>query len=256
VLVDRDDQRARAAESAPLDVDVRAVGREVRAYNLAAAANRAQEVAQARARVATAVAAAIRHDAEPLLSLRAYQMLGFVKAVRAWERSGEVSEDLWALGGDFLYALGRNRWCRGSSRELLMDDGVLRALFKARWNEITGLREAPFALSLDEDRLRYGFLLEHPFMRADSASSLPIDEALFQARRGEAQLAVVDRLSSVDPDYPRDLARGVIFYRLGRYGLAVEHFRRHLELAPDGPYTLRVHNYLKAALDRTGEGSV
>jgi hypothetical protein len=30
----------------------------------------------------------------------------------------------------------------------------------------------------------------------------------------------------------------------------VEAFRRHLEIAPDGPYALRAQNYLRAALGR------
>jgi hypothetical protein len=255
-IMDRDDARADAAERTPLDVDVRTVGTEFRAFNLAAAAGRVQELSEARARVARAVSVALRHDAEPLLALRAYQMRAFVAAVRSWERDGQTNEDLRVLGGDFSDTLQRNRWCVAGTRELLMDDAILRTFFKMRWNDITGLREGPFALSLDEDRLRHAFLLAHPFMREEGTSDRPIDKALYEVRRGEAQLSTIQKLSTIDADYPADLARGVVYYRTARYGLAVQHFRRHLEAHSDGPQTLRAQNYLKAALDRTGEGSL
>jgi tetratricopeptide (TPR) repeat protein len=250
----RDERLARAAEETPLDVDVRALGREIRAYNLAAAAGHRQELAEARARVARAVTVALRHDAEPLLALRAYQSLRFVEEVQRWQRDGQASDELRALGGDFVDMLEQSRWCVANRRELVIDDGLLRVLFKTRWNDITSLHEAPFALELDEDRARYGLLLRHPFVREGNVLGGRLEQALAQARRNEASLRIIDRLAQRDPSYPADLARGVSAYRMGRFGLAVEHFRRHLERQPDGPHTLRVQNYLKAALDRRAEG--
>jgi len=44
-----------------------------------------------------------------------------------------------------------------------------------------------------------------------------------------------------------------VLYQLQRYPLAVEEFRRHLDASPDGPYTLRAQNYLRAALERARE---
>jgi hypothetical protein len=45
----------------------------------------------------------------------------------------------------------------------------------------------------------------------------------------------------------------VLSFWLGQPERAAEHFRHHLERQPDGPYTLRAQNYLKAALDHTLE---
>ena len=46
----RDDDRSQAVQQTPLDADVRAVGREVRAYNRAAATDREQELSEKSAR--------------------------------------------------------------------------------------------------------------------------------------------------------------------------------------------------------------
>jgi hypothetical protein len=249
----RDDARTRAVQHQPLDVDVRAVGREVRAYNRAAAADRAQELVEARNRIVRAIAVALRHDAAPLLQLRAYQMRRFIVELRHWQASGEPSDELTALGGDWLEMLRRNRWCRGD-RELVLSERVLRVLFKKRWNEITGLRQGPFALTLDEDRLRYGFLIEHPFVR-DKQAALPRSPRLDRARRGAARLRMIDKLAQRDSTYHADLARGVVLFQLDRFAAASEAFRRHLAAQPDGPYALRAQNYLKAALDQVRSGA-
>jgi hypothetical protein len=249
----RDDARAATAQRDQLDVEVRAVGREVRAYNQAAAAGLIQEMVEARRRSGLATAIAIRHDAEPLLTLRAYEMARFITELRRWQASGIESDELAALSGDWVRTLRRNRWCRNGSRELVMDGRVLRVLFKKRWNEITGLSQGPFALTLEEDRLRYGFLIEHPFVR-DKQASLPTSPKGVAARRGAARLAMIQTLAKRDPAYHANLARGVVLYQMGRFAVASEAFRRHLEQSPDGAYTLRAQNYLKATLDeiRTG----
>ena len=248
----RDDARSLTAQQTPLDVDVRTVGREIRAYNQAAAADQAQELLEARRRITRTTAVALRHDAEPLLALRAYQMRRFIAELSRWQADGTETAELTALGGDWMEMLRRNRWCRGG-RELVPSPRVLRVLFKKRWNEITGLRQGPFALTLDEDRLRYGFLIEHPFVR-DKQAALPANHQLGLARRGAARLRMIDKLAQRDPTYHAELARGVVLYRMARFAAASEAFRRHLEARPDGPYTLRAQNYLKAALDQTRAG--
>ncbi len=251
----RDDARALTAQQRQLDVDVRAVGREVRAYSEAAAADRIQEMVAARQRITRALAVALRHDAEPLLELRAYQMRRFMVELRRWQASGIESDELTALGGDLVKMLRRNRWCRSGSRELVMDGRVVRVLFKKRWNELTGLRQGPFALTLDEDRLRYGFLIEHPFVR-DKQASLPATPKIAAARQGAARLAMIDKLAKRDPAYHDNLARGVVLYQMDRFSMASEAFRRHLATRPDGPHTLRAQNYLKAALDQMRTGAI
>jgi hypothetical protein len=160
-----------------------------------------------------------------------------------------VSEDLHGLGGDFLAAVRRSGWCVDATRELVASDAELRVLFKTRWNDLTGLDSEPFSLSLDEDRLRYRFLLRHPLARHDERAWPHSDAAVVNARDNRARLKLVERLERRDPSYPAELARGVLSFWLSQHERASAHFRRHLELHPDGPYTLRAQNYLKAALD-------
>ncbi len=255
VIEARDDDRSQAVQQVPLDVDVRAVGREVRAYNRAAAADQEQELIEARRRIVRATAVALRHNAEPLLKLRAYQMRRFIAELSRWQANGIETDELTALGGDWVRMLHRNRWCRGGTRDLVMSRRVLRVLFKKRWNEITGLRQGPFELTVDEDRLRYGFLIDHPFVR-DKQASLPTQGRLAHIRRGTARLRMIEKLAERDPAYHAQLARGVVLYRLERYAASGEAFRSHLQAHPNGPHTLRAQNYLKAALDRLRSGAL
>ena len=62
------------------------------------------------------------------------------------------------------------------------------------------------------------------------------------------------KLAARDPSYPAAFARGVLLFRMQRFGPATEAFRNHLEASPDGPYALRAQNHFKAALDRNRQG--
>ncbi len=246
-----DDERAAAAQKG-LDVDVRALGRELRAYNTAAAADNEEEYAEARAAVARAAAKAERRGEEELLRLRAYQMRRFVSELRKWQHDGTVSAELKALGGDFLEVLERNAWCRGG-RQLILSEAELRVLYKRRWNQLSGLRAGAFRPTVDEDRVRFGFLLRHPFRSNDPAHRNPRRQPIAARRLARQRLLMIDRLAARDPSYPAQLARGIIYYRTGQWALASNAFRRHLDKEGDGIYALRARNYLKAALDRTHE---
>ena len=252
----RDDGLARQAETQVLDVDVRAVGTEVRLYNVLAAEHRDQDLALARRRLLEATARALQGREAELLALRAYQMREFIVELRAWQRSGVQSRALRELGGDFLSAMQRNGWCEGPERTLLLDERVLRVLYKKRWNDITGADAGAFALGLEEERLRFGFFLRHPWVeRGSPGMQGPVDELRWRTERERARLISIDKLGQIDPSYPADLARGVVLYRLQLFAPAAQAFRRHLERSADGPYTLYAQNYLKAALDRSAEGS-
>jgi hypothetical protein len=234
-----DDARARAAEEHPLDVDVRALGSLVRAFGRADATDDQDALASVRVQMGPAAAAARAQGEEALLGLRALQLRAFVRAVRAWEATGEESQDLVELGGPFTRMVRKNGWCEGAPTcALRMDEGALRASFKRRWNEVTGLAGGGLDLALDEARALYGFLLEHPITgRSGSAPET------FLMRK-------IDELGAIDPAYPRDLARGVVLYRMGDYRRAAGAFGAHLEAAPDGPFALRAQNHLRAALER------
>jgi hypothetical protein len=239
-----DDRQALSAEAIELDVDVRAVGRELRAYNLAAASKDELSVQDARRRLLEVSRTALARSTEQLLMLRAYQMKRFISELEGWQNDGSESDELRALGGDFVSTLARNRWC-SSGRRLLLSTRELRILFKKRWNDITGLHGPSFDLTRDENLARFAFLLRHPFRRGDLAG-LPRRAA---AQRSSAQLQVIEKLAAIDTAYPVDLARGVVFFRNGLYTRAGERFRRHLAAHPDGAHTLRARNYLKAALE-------
>ncbi|MCC6523731.1 MAG: hypothetical protein IT373_13830 [Polyangiaceae bacterium] len=276
-----DDALATRAEATELDADVRAVGRELRAFNQATRRQSAlrhddpgddgkvrpseAEIAQARGRLVRATAQALLLGDADLLALRAYQTRAFVRELESWRATGVESEELVALGGDILQKLVESGWCveQGGERRLAPDARVLRAMYKKRWNDLVGVAGGRFAPTRDEERLRYGFLMRHPPLPADPprpelAASGAEAHARRLAERDAARdrmiLGLVGKLEGVDPSYPADLARGVLLFRLQEFGAATDALRRHLDGAPDGPYALRAQNYLKACLDRTTQG--
>ncbi len=244
----KDDARARAAELRPLDADVRALGSLLRAFGRADARGDDALLAELRGRIGPAAGRARAQGDEALLSLRAYQLRSFLREVRSFVTTGDISPDLLELGGPFADVLTRNGWCEGRPPCVLhMDEHALRASFKLRWNEISGLSGETFALGLDEQRALFGFLLAHPPSRVGERPETlwsEHDRATFLLRK-------IDELSALDPSYPREFARGVVRYRKGEHGRAAEHFATYLELSPDGPYTLRAQNHLRAALERS-----
>ena len=112
-----------------------------------------------------------------------------------------------------------------------------------------------FQLSLDEERIRYRFGIEHPevpvaAINAGASPEVMRAHALQRAvAMDQKRLEKVKTLAQLDPTYPGYLAEGVILYRLGRVEAAAVAFGRHLSAHPDGPWTLRAQNYLKASLE-------
>ena len=142
----------------------------------------------------------------------------------------------------------RSGWA-DERRRLALDEAALRASFKKRWNDVTGMKGPALALTLDEERALLGFLLRHP-PRPPGGVSAP---SRARAHEDQVRLKKVEELGAVDPAYPVDLARGVVLYRLRRYPLAVQAFARHLAAHPDGPHALRAQNYLRAAIGRAND---
>jgi hypothetical protein len=227
--------------------DLRAFGEELRAYGRREAAHESSAVVRERRKLVEAAARARSMGDEQLLGLRAYQEQLFVEEVRRWENTGKESDELAGLGGPFLDLVERNGWLKG--RTIVMDDVVRGIFFKRRWNEVTGLSEEPFLLSLDEDRAFYAFLLTHPYAQnASGPSPRDVCRAVDQWR-----LRKVEDLARRDPSYPYLLARGVLFFRLGDHAAAEQAFRDHLAKG-DGSYALRARNYLAATVARASEG--
>lgn len=230
--------RASSARRTQLPYEVRAVGESVRRYGSIASLGRKDGDAELRTLRNRVHDARQRSGNEPLLRLRALQTELFVQALDAWEATGEESQELRELGGDFLGQASREGFL-GSRAHLDLSVEERRVVFRLRWNELTQLqKEDPFAPSLNEKRAYYRLLLEHPPAHLDTRGATLRDSK------------IVNALVSQDPEYPGLFARGVIASRLGRYAQAAEYFRQHLESRPDGPWRVRARNHLAAALAR------
>jgi hypothetical protein len=229
------------ATTTQLPFDVRAVGEAIRRFG-SAGARGDHALADAARNSARELAARAQKSgpAELLARLLAVQTELFVAAMRRWEAGTEPDADLRELGGDFLAKAKEKGWI--AEGRLLLDEGELRALFKMRWLELTGLRELrPLTPSLNEWRIYYRLLLRL------------MDPADTDARRTAARkLGLVNALSVRDSKYEAALARGVLFYQLGSYDEAAQELRTHLADHPEGRWRLRARNYLLGVLEESG----
>jgi hypothetical protein len=231
--------------------DVRAAGNLFRKFGEADLAHDRDLVTQARGELHQAIRIVKeRGGDEPLLSLRAYQLSVFLDGIAAWERTGVESDDLRLVGGEFVSIAEKGAWV-GPRRRMLADRHVLSTLFLRRWAEITGLRDGAFAITPDQTRALYAFLLTHP---PPGGATGPLADKSIEARATWTwTLRKVEEIAALDKTYPADLARGVAFYQLGDARAAVASFRKHLVDHPDGPHTLRARNFLTAALEIAGQ---
>jgi hypothetical protein len=244
----QDDQAlAEAAERDRLDTDVRAVGSAYRAFCLVELTRDPAEIARARRDLTDAVQRAAPQGDAALAKLRAYELRSFLRELRRWELTGEETDELRELGGPFLDRARTNGWI--AHGHLIADDTVRTALFKKRWIELTLARGPVLELGRMESRALYRFLILHPPRDASFGSgNAAAERAAHDAER--YRLRKIDELAAVDPSYPAELAKGVVYYRLHEYTRSVESFRHFLEDHPDGPYKLRAQNHLRAALAR------
>ena len=242
---------ADGADRERLDVDVLKLGSVLFRYGIADAERDNEALSRARNDVLDASVRALRVGTAPMLALRAHHLRSFLRELGRYEATGEESDKLHEVAGGILNRFERNGWIdtAGGRRRVLPDATVLAVLFKKHWNEVVGVRGEPFESTLAESRAFYRFLLAHPAL-PESAGAPALVEAR-AAITGQYRLKKLDELSALDRDYPVQLARGVVYYQLRRYPLAVEAFRRHLEASPEGPYSIRANNYLRAALGRT-----
>ncbi|HEX3774452.1 MAG TPA: hypothetical protein VHV51_08305 [Polyangiaceae bacterium] len=231
-----EDERALAArtERERLPFEIRSVGEAIRRFGRAKA--RGEDAAAERDELNTRMLAASGAVQVPLLlRLRAVQTEYFLRALRQFARDGKASTDLDELGGDFVVSAQRNGWL-DSRRHLLIDESTLRVLFHLRWVDLIGRRTVfPFAPSLNDWRMYYGFLLRHP-----QPSARPDD-----ANDGAAaRLRVVAALSRKDPEYPEAVARGFLLYQMGEVEGSAVAYRRYLGEHASGPYVLLARNQL------------
>jgi hypothetical protein len=230
------------ASGGPL-YELRAFGEAFRAYGRAEAAHDTATILARRSELIAAFGRARSLGDDQVVAFRAVQAEAFVAAVRRWEITGATQEDLVELGGPFLELVTRQRWV-DEHRRVSLSMALQSILFRRRYGELLGVSAPPFALSLDESRMLYAFLLTHPLVEETQTRA--------QAERSADawRLRKIGELSKIDRDYPYELGRGVLFYRMGQYGAAERAFRAHLARSPDGPYALRAKNHLVAALSQ------
>jgi hypothetical protein len=220
----------------PLPFEVRAVGEMVRRHGAAVVASDAEKSLQAR-REARRLARAVQlaQGAAALVSLRALQTQLFLEAIERFRRGAAPDRDLLELGANFVEKSRGSGWLDAEGK-LLLEQDELFVLFRVRWTELVGvLDDRALRPRLDEFRTYYRMLLERP-------------EGHDALDREVRRMAYVRALSKIDSEYPEDLARGVLLYRLGRPDSASDAFLAHLATHGNGPYTLRAKNYALAAL--------
>jgi hypothetical protein len=230
------DERELAArtEAEGLPFQVRAVGEAIRHSGRSSAQglDTTHDEDDIRARVRVVLDA---QQTSLLMRLRAVQTEYFLKALHQFERDGKPTSELDELGGDLLTRARKMGWVDGAS-QLVMDDATVRVLFHLHWADLIGKRTMfPFALSLNEWRTYYRFLLQNPERAAAEAS--PATEA-------QLQLRVLAALSKKDTAYPIDVAQGYLFFQLGDSEAAATAYRRYLGTHNGGPYALLARNNL------------
>lgn len=255
-----EDEMAAASEQNRLPTDVLAVGTAVRDLNTAAESEDKNGALDARRRVDAFVVDVQKRPGgdQDLIRLRALQTRLFLDAVDAWER-GEQPKDFIAVGGAFIARAEEAGWVK--DHRVLLNETERRIAFKTVWNGVTHLDRDVFSLTLDEERAMYAFYIRHPHppesarlsLLSTQRTSLTPEQcahARKEVHRQESLWLVdkVKRFAAIDPKYPGMYALGVAYAQAGRQDLAIDAFNLFIEQHPDGPYSLRAKNHLKALI--------
>lgn len=272
----REDRETRARlDKTPFGAEVRAVGSAFLEWNATAARGTdprdpkreelAREIRSALG-VARTKAGGEEALAKQLGELRAYHADLFIDELRRRVRVNAISEELKRLGGPLVDVLVRNGWV-SETGELRVPESIIRARYKLHWTSIVyGLEDCENApapvcygltsLPLDPIELRslLAYLIAHPVVREEDVLEAGTAERAVERRR----LVYVERLAALDrhadpsgqthpylASYPIDLARGVLFYRLGRYDVATEQLRSYAATHRDDA---RARNWYLGAL--------
>jgi TolA-binding protein len=153
----------------------------------------------------------------------------------------------------------REGWCRNNV--VVLTELERRAFFKANWNKLVQVeKNNAFALSDQETRAVYTLYFTQPHPSESQRAALALARAQAKdlatcARIDEGEHAAAEawlmskltEYAAIDPTYPLAIARGVAFYKRHQYADAARAFSQWLEAHPDGPWTLRVRNYLRAS---------
>lgn len=225
---------AASVDERPLAHEARLVGELVRRFrvrgvDLEGGLDPAAEVARLRGQ---------GFDGE-LGRLRALQSELFVREVRKFAATRTVTTDLRELGGDFA-EVASSGWLDDGAGLLLSED-ELRLLFRLRWSKLTGLLDDPhLGPSPAELRAYQALLLQRP----------PGAALLDPASLAAARLRPTLEYGSLDPDYPVDLARGLLELEMGHADLAERSFLDERNSARSSARRLRVAHHLREARRR------
>jgi TolA-binding protein len=252
--------------SSGLTPDVRDLGTSLRALHEAQAKGylkqeeRRPELSALKARVEQARALAVATSGETAVrTLFALQKRNFLTETA---RLDTETDELRALAGDFVARMRAAGWL--DNGRLVLSREQLGVVFKSMWAHDVGLELDPwFDLSLDEKRLLHSIYLAHPRLpeslrealvnaksnAKDAATCLAVEREIDKARE-TWRAEKIESLASIDARYPREYALGISNYRQGKLPQAQALFRRWLELHPDGAYTVRAQNFLKAVADK------
>jgi hypothetical protein len=264
-------------DGAPLPAEVRAIGTAYLTWN-ELAAQKVDPHDPRRDQLASDLRSAMglaRHRmgdekslAAALYDLRAYHTQLFVKELqRASKTKGSLELD--RLAGALVPVLRHNEWL-GADYEMLVPEPVLRARYKLHWTSIVfnledcehsppnacyGLTTLP--IDAPELRALLSWLVSHPVVREEDVVQAGTTSSAIDRRR----LIYLDRLASLDRysdpgaqthpylgDYPYELGRGVLLYRLGQYEHASEHLARW---SATHPQDTRARNWFLAAVAKT-----
>lgn len=260
-LVASDRARAASARTKRLPNDVLVVGTQLRALNKASVANDLEQSAKARGELDASLRLVLaRPDgSSDLTTLRAVQTEEFLAEVLRFEDTGEASPALDELAGPFVAKMRDADWIEGS--RVLLDQDERRVSYKLVWNTVAAVSQAGMDLALDETRVLYRLYLKHPHapdvqrpgLRAERAAArTPADcERYDRNARRASDLWRADkirRLGAIDPTYPTGYALGVAHHRAGRHDAAIDAFRAWVDAHPDGKWSARARNHLKASL--------
>ncbi len=264
--MDADRARAARARDKRLPDDILVLGTAIRGLNRAqthTGADAEMVVAQARIAVDDAKRALKKESLEDILTLRAVQLDEFLAEVAKFEATGKETPELVDLAGGFIPRMREATWIRGD--RVLLEDAQRRAAYKLVWNAVAGVSGPDFELSVDEERVLYTFYIAHPHVPEARAAAVEAElaqatdpAACAAAHANEHRLVElwradkIQKLAALDPSYPTDYALGVAYYRAARYEASIDAFRRWIDQHPDGPYTLRARNHLRAALAAYG----
>lgn len=261
--VAKDRARAERARREQLPYEVRELGGAIRDL-FSAQANPADksdtEIYEMRQKIETKLHAALAGGSENVLALRALQLDSFLREVATYEATGKSTPELEALAGAFVVHMKDAGWTRGT--KIVLDEDERRVAYKLAWNAAANLEaHADFALALDELRVLYKLYLTrpHPSERERSilasmrVGATTAEQCRTVAARERAaieawRLDKVRRFAAIDPKYPGGYALGVEYYKVGDFRRAQEELRAYLNDHPNGPWSLRARNNLKAAL--------